>query len=1585
MKNYERSSLALRLAAGLLAALLPLLFAPVRARAQEINVSAVSTNPAQITLQWDSVQTYGGLVNRNLYRRAKGDTAWGSPIWSITSASASTPLSYSDTSVVAGAAYEYCIQTYLTSGNSQDGIGTVSGGINVPVVDNRGKILLLVDASQSVSLSNELVQLQQDLTGDGWSVLRADLPRSTVDAANTNASVWAARSAEITSVKNLIVSNYNADPANVKAVYIVGHLPIPYSGDIVPDGHPEHFGAWPADGYYADVTGNWTNSWTDSSVKDTGATDTRNWNVPGDGKFDLNYIPYGHNLALQVGRVDFFNMTLYPSSAVSETELLRRYLRKEHDYRFKQGAYANIARRALIVDGFLTWNNQDNFGPGQGATIIAWNIRGVIGRGSALADLLTTQEGNFSPWFSWQESNPTNTYLIGCAQSAGGATGNAAGYSTDFGSRPNRSVFNLLFGSYLGDWGFTDDFMRASLAGNATGDSLGLTCFWGGGDNFIWDSMALGETIGYAARVTENNDGYLYTPFGFSMAGVRGVQMGLMGDPTLRLYTVLPPQQLQAASSNGTVTLSWNASPESNLLGYLVYKGASGGGPFTNLTPSFIATPAYTDNSVTPGSSYTYLVKTVKLETTPAGTFQNPSVGVFASITASSSATSIPLAPTGLQVAASNSTTLNLVWTDNDSNAAGYQIQRSSNAGEAFTTLASLPAGSTNYTDNGPLTSGTTFWYQIVATNVAGSSLPSPAAAISGFAGSFGFMPLVTHASRSADPGYADVPVQRIGGSAGSVSVQYATSVGAADTAQPGVDYTATTGTLTFADGETQKIIRVPLLRASPQPPIFFTLTLSNPTGGAGLIKGAFGFNTFCGTRVLVVDTNAPLLSPWQQAIIGPNYSVTSDPGAVGQVGTNLTSAYWGGTWDSTANFQEFGQFIYQPVTGTNLTMTALIAVRNVDTAALMVRSGIDPSTNQMAAIRITDAAAGAQFIARTTTTSYPRSEVALPASSTYTQQSYWVRLTRTGSLFTGAISSDGLNWSTLGSATLTNCPPTALWGFFQDNENGTDLAGAQYSNIAFSGAPATTTLSLGSSPNPSTNGLPVTFTATIATNGVAAAAATGSVVFFDGGNPVYTNNVLSAGIASFTSTTLAVGVHPFTASYSGDATYAASASPVTNQTVIQAGVPLAPTLLSAFPGSSQAILTWSPAATGPGALGYLVYSGTAPGSYGAPIVVGNVTNYTVTGLINGATAYFAIAATNALGNSLLSNELNTTPVGPGGIQNLLAWDFLAAGGSAAYDGNVSSVGSTTTASGMLASTISRGAGSPAAAIQNSSGEGCLNLNSSTSWTAASLATAVSSNSYFQFAVRPVVGNRFSISQVSYVTYQQNSHATATTVLEYSANGSQYVAVATNNPVNSNWTGATNTVSLSGISALQNASNVIFKIYGYGFTGNEDKGLGEVPGNNRDVAVVGAVYYPVATPTFSPAGGTYSGSQSVTISTTTAGSSIRYTTDGSTPTSSYGTLYTGPVTVAADTTLQAIAYQPNFIDSAVASASYVINAPSPVNISLSWSGANLQLTWPQGTLLEATDLAGFWATNLASSPYLVSPTNGRMFYRIRVQ
>lgn len=96
----------------------------------------------------------------------------------------------------------------------------------------------------------------------------------------------------------------------------------------------------------------------------------------------------------------------------------------------------------------------------------------------------------------------------------------------------------------------------------------------------------------------------------------------------------------------------------------------------------------------------------------------------------------------------------------------------------------------------------------------------------------------------------------------------------------------------------------------------------------------------------------------------------------------------------------------------------------------------------------------------------------------------------------------------------------------------------------------------------------------------------------------------------------------------------------------------------------------------------------------------------------------------------------------------------------------------------------------------------------------------------------------------------------------------------------------------------------------------------------QDSGVTSGVYTiasQVATPAFSPAAGTYAGTQSVTLSCSTTGSSIYYTTDGSTPTTA-STLYSGAISVSSTETIKAIAAAPGYANSAIATAAYSIGS-----------------------------------------------------------
>ncbi|HTQ30068.1 MAG TPA: chitobiase/beta-hexosaminidase C-terminal domain-containing protein [Opitutaceae bacterium] len=104
-------------------------------------------------------------------------------------------------------------------------------------------------------------------------------------------------------------------------------------------------------------------------------------------------------------------------------------------------------------------------------------------------------------------------------------------------------------------------------------------------------------------------------------------------------------------------------------------------------------------------------------------------------------------------------------------------------------------------------------------------------------------------------------------------------------------------------------------------------------------------------------------------------------------------------------------------------------------------------------------------------------------------------------------------------------------------------------------------------------------------------------------------------------------------------------------------------------------------------------------------------------------------------------------------------------------------------------------------------------------------------------------------------------------------------------------------------------------------------------------------------PVFSPGGGTYATAQSVSI-TSTAGASIRYTTDGSPPSEVSGTIYSGPVNISTTTTLQAIAYESGFADTTVTSATYTIGAPPP---TLNFEAESLSYTGSGATTSVQTD------------------------------
>jgi hypothetical protein len=454
----------------------------------------ISESPPQIQLNWrpDSYAT-----EYRVYRKLPSETSWGQ----IGTASGNSS-GFVDSNVTVGTAYEYQIVGDKIARKNLLAYGYILSGIKVPLVEYRGRVILLTESSIAAALKPELDAYEYQLIGDGWTVVR--------DSVGRNDSVQ--------SVRDRIRSLYAQDPANTRTLILFGNIPVPYSGDISPDQHPNHTGAWPADVYYADLDG----AWTDSSVNDTQAERPTNHNVPGDGKFDQSTPP--SSLELEVGRIDLSNLTCYANKASPkyELDLMRRYLDK--DFRFRNGII-QPATEALLYDE-MGINREP-----EPLTARAWrSFPPLVG-----PNITEYGRNQYFPLTA------AKTYLWSSASSGGSYIEcDYVGTSDDLALHDVNVIFTTFIGSYFGDWNNESNFLRAALA---TSGSLLTTCY-AGKPQWLFHHMALGTHIGYSTKLTqENGPNGLYPPHA---PGTAEVHISLLGDPTLRMHPVAPVQNVAA-------------------------------------------------------------------------------------------------------------------------------------------------------------------------------------------------------------------------------------------------------------------------------------------------------------------------------------------------------------------------------------------------------------------------------------------------------------------------------------------------------------------------------------------------------------------------------------------------------------------------------------------------------------------------------------------------------------------------------------------------------------------------------------------------------------------------------------------------------------------------------------------------------------------------------------------------------------------------------------------------------------------------------------------------------------------------------
>jgi len=409
--------------------------------------------------------------------------------------------------------------------------GFIYVGIELPEIEDRGKVLLLVEQHLPTVMPDEIEQLKIDFIGDGYQVLTLE-----VDPNDSPNNVR-------TSIQNL----KNEHP-ELGTVFILGHIPIAYSGDIMPDTHFELRGAYPADVYYGELNGNWT----DDVVDNTSANFPIYFNTPGDGRFDQDSIPTGE-VELSVGRVDFFDMPSFPQDVDT---LLKNYLQKNHAFKTRQ---INPVRRALIDDNFM----QSFAGP---AASGFRNFATMFG-----ADSIHQKD-----YFSTMQ-NESYLWSYGCGGGSIVSSG-GIGSTSDFANSNLQTVFTMLFGSQFGNWAYPDVFLRAPLANGQT-----LTNVWAGNPPWTFHHMAMGYPIGFSTLKTQNESNELYLGNGPQL-----VHVALMGDPTLRMHMVAPSTKITFVPSNNSIAINWDEPENEIITGYHLYRADSLDGKFERINDSIL-------------------------------------------------------------------------------------------------------------------------------------------------------------------------------------------------------------------------------------------------------------------------------------------------------------------------------------------------------------------------------------------------------------------------------------------------------------------------------------------------------------------------------------------------------------------------------------------------------------------------------------------------------------------------------------------------------------------------------------------------------------------------------------------------------------------------------------------------------------------------------------------------------------------------------------------------------------------------------------------------------------------------------------
>ena len=201
------------------------------------------------------------------------------------------------------------------------------------------------------------------------------------------------------------------------------------------------------------------------------------------------------------------------------------------------------------------------------------------------------------------------------------------------------------------------------------------------------------------------------------------------------------------------------------------------------------------------------------------------------------------------------------------------------------------------------------------------------------------------------------------------------------------------------------------------------------------------GQEVFIDAVTLTADTQLPnslSQQAWQTQDIG-------HAGNTGYVMTNSSSFTVSGSGLDIWNNGDAFRFLYQTRSGDGTLTARVTGITPTDPwakAGVMIRESLDAGARN--ATMVLSASNGVSFQQRTTPLGSTASTILGPGVS----PPYWVRVVRSGSNFTGYVSTTGTSWTQIGTTSLSGFNSTAAWGLAVTAHNNTLTNVATFDNV---------------------------------------------------------------------------------------------------------------------------------------------------------------------------------------------------------------------------------------------------------------------------------------------------------------------------------------------------------------------------------------------------------------------------------------------------------------------------------------------------------------------------------------------------------